>query len=262
MKESISKNLNHSVAKAFDLLEYFTANQPEWGVRELAAKVGANPSTTYRLMATLENIGALRKDRSSDKYSLGLKLFELGNRVALQDAFINFTHPALEKVAAEIKETVHLGILRGGEVFMVDKIESPMGLKLNSAVGTTSPAYCSGIGKTLLAYLAEKEKLERLKSISLKAKTKYTITNKNKLIKELNHIKTKGYAIDREELEEGLICVAVPVFNTNDDVVAALSAAGPANRFRQEAIGDYVAILQKGAEDIKNKIGNFQSENI
>lgn len=262
MNEYIGKTLNHSVAKAFGVLEYFTPSKSEWGVRELAKELGLNKSTTYRLMATLEKLDVLHKDPISEKYSLGLKLFELGNRVNIQSAFVSQTHPELEKVTAEITETVHLGILRDHLVFMVDKIERPMGLKLNSMVGTSSPAYCSGLGKVLLAHLQPKELETALSNIVLQANTTYTITKKNALKKELQQVKEQGYAIDRQELEIGLICVGVPVYNQNNQVVAALSAAGPANRFREEAIDEYVATLQKGARAIQNKIGNFQPEKI
>lgn len=261
MNKSLGKNLNNSVAKAFALLEYFTVKKPEWGVRELAVEVGASASTTYRLMATLENLGALKKNPLSEKYSLGLKLFELGNRVEIQRVFVKHTHPELEKVAEEIKETVHLGILRNHQVFMVDRIESPKGLKLDSIIGTYSPAYCSGLGKILLAHLPLAQSKQTLEAISLIPNTKFTITKITRLLKELQTVQQQGFAIDREELEEGLICVAVPIYNQNDRVVAALSAAGPANRFREDAIGDYVAILQKGAQAIQQKIGNFQPEN-
>jgi len=144
---------------------------------------------------------------------------------------------------------------------MVDKVESPMGLKLRSTIGISNPAYCSGIGKVLLANLDKNTLQNTLKKIQLIPKTKFTFTNKTQLKKELVKIKELGYAIDRQELELGLICVAVPVYNQNNQVVAALSAAGPANRFREEALEEYVATLQKGATAIKNKIGNFQIEN-
>jgi IclR family KDG regulon transcriptional repressor len=88
--------------------------------------------------------------------------------------------------------------------------------------------------------------------------TKNTITDSNKLIKELNLIKKQGYALDREEFELGLICLAVPIFNQNNEVVASLSASGPANRFEENKVSDYVATLQKGAEAIKHKIGFFK----
>lgn len=258
MKSSIPKSLNNSVAKAFHLLDYFNIGKPEWGVRELAKETGANKSTTYRMLATLESLGVLRKDVASEKYSLGLKLFELGNRVSIQSAFVSQTHPVLEQVAEEITETVHLGILKNNEVFMVDKIESPKGLKLNSVIGTSSPAYCSGLGKILLAHLSLPDLKQTIESINFQANTEFTITKKTTLKKELEKIKTQGYAIDRQELELGLICVAVPVFNQENEIVAALSAAGPAIRFQEEKLGNYVATLKKGASAIKQKIGNFK----
>ena len=253
-----TKFLNHSVAKAFAILEHFTPEKPAWGVRELAIVLKANKSTTYRLLATLEELNVLRQDPITEKYSLGLKLFELGNRVNIQDAFVRQTHPELEKVAEAISETVHLAILKEGRVFMVDKVEGTKGLKLNSRIGTTSPAYCTGLGKTLLAHLPTVELNRVLKNIKLEAKTEYTIRNKTDLRHALQEIKEKTYAIDREELELGLICVSVPVYNQQEQVVAALSAAGPANRFREEALQDYLSILQKGAKAIQAKIGNFR----
>lgn len=262
MDQNISKNLNNSVTKAFTLLELFTPDKPEWGVRELALELRANKSTTYRLMATLENLKVLRKNPVSEKYSLGLKLFELGNRVDIQSAFISQTHPELEKVGAEITETVHLGILQGHQILMVDKMERSGGLRLDSRIGALSPAYCTGLGKILLAYLNPLKLESILQDITLNANTPFSITKKSVLRKQLEQIAILGYAIDREEWEIGLICVAVPIFNQQQQVVAALSAAGPANRFREEAIGEYVAILQKGATAIQQKIGNFHPEKI
>jgi IclR family transcriptional regulator, KDG regulon repressor len=258
MEEANSKALNNSIAKAFNLLNYFNRSKPEWGVRELAKETGANKSTIYRMLATLESLGVLQKNVVSEKYSLGLKLFELGNRVSIQSALVSQTHPVLEKVAAEITETVHLGILKDSQVFMVDKIESPKGLKLNSVVGASSPAYCSGLGKTLMAHLSEFDLNQTMKKIEFKANTEFTITKKTILKKELEEIRTLGYAIDRQELELGLICVAVPVYNQNNQVIAALSAAGPAIRFQEENVKGYVAILKNGADAIQQKIGNFQ----
>lgn len=258
MKEVTSKSLNNSIAKAFHLLDYFNVAKPEWGVRELAKETGANKSTIYRMLATLESLGVLRKDQASEKYSLGLKLFELGNRVPVHSAFASHTHPVLEQVAGEIAETVHLGILKNVEVFMVDKIESPKGLQLNSVIGTTSPAYCSGLGKILLAHLSPQDLKDKLEAIEFKTNTEFTITKKTILKKELEKIKVQSYAIDRQELELGLICVAVPVYNQKNKVVAALSAAGPADRFKEEELERYVTILKKGADTIQQRIGNFQ----
>lgn len=255
--EQSKKSFNNSIAKAFTLLDCFTPSKPEWGVRELAQELDANKSTTYRLMATLESLGVLRKDQQTEKYSLGLKLFELGNKVDIQSAFVTQTHPELEQVATEIAETVHLGILNNNKVLMVDKVESPKGLKLNSVIGTHSPAYCTGIGKVLLASIPDEKLDDFLSATELSPKTEYTIIQASQLKKALQQIKSTGYAIDRQELELGLICVAVPVFNQDQKVIAAISAAGPSIRFREEALKEYVAILQKGAKAIQQRIGCF-----
>lgn len=250
-------NLNASVSKAFRLLDHFTRTKQEWGVRELAQKLGDNKSTTYRQMATLARLNILQQDPVSGKYRLGLKLFELGNRVNVQHALVTHTHPELEMVAREIAETVHLGILKNHEVLIVDKIESSKGLKLNSMVGLTTPSYCTGLGKVLLAHKND-EDLERiLKDVPWTAYTRNTITKRPTLLRQLKAIKEQGYAIDREELEVGLICVAVPVWNDINLVIGAISASGPSSRFREEAIGDYVDILRRGAGRVREKIGNY-----
>lgn len=249
--------MNNSIIKAFELLHHFTPQKKEWGVRELAAEIGANKSTIYRLLATLERLEVLKKDRDTGKYSLGLKLFELGNRVDVQHAFVHKTHPALEKVAENITETVHLGILKNNQVLMLDKVESPQGLQLHSIIGAYSPVYCTSLGKMLLAHLDEPTQMAILNKTPLLPKTKYTITDIPTLITELQQIRQQDYAIDREELELGLICLAVPVFNQNGKMIAALSAAGPANRFREELLLDYVEILTAGATQIRERVGGF-----
>ncbi len=252
-----NKILNNSIANAFSVLEHFNHHQPEWGVRELAIELGVNKSTLYRTLATLETIGILRKNPENDKYSLGLKLFDLGNRVDVNQSFIRHTHPILKKVADEITETVHLGILKEGNVFMVDKIESPFGLKLNSSIGSSSPIHCTGIGKVLLAH-STSTFIDSVLIGNLEKLTPFTICNKQRLKKELKTVKKQGFALDRQELELGLICVAVPVFNNNNEVVASLSAAGPAIRFKEESLENYVSILKNGATAIQHKIGNFK----
>lgn len=257
-----NKNLNNSVLKAFGLLEYFTPERPDWGVRELALHIGANKSTIYRLLATLEQLKVLRKNTETDRYTLGLKLFELGHRVPLQQAFVHQTHPILEKVADTIEETVHLGVLNQGQVMMVDKVESPKGLKLNSVIGTFSPVHCTSLGKVLLAFQSQDCRDRLIGALDFKAYTVNTIIEADGLQQSLDLIIKQSYAVDFEEKELGLICVGVPVFNQNNELIAALSAAGPANRFRPDALAEYVSVLQKGAAAIREQIGNFTMNTI
>ncbi|NND15127.1 MAG: IclR family transcriptional regulator [Eudoraea sp.] len=256
------KELKNSVQKTFALMEYFTPQKPEWGVTELANEIGSNKSTVFRFLAQMHTIGILDKDEQTEKYRLGLRLFELGNRVQLRTALVDKTHPVLENVAKRITETVHIAVLKDHQVFYIDKVESPQGLKISSQIGSYLPAYATSLGKVLLAFLSEEQQgksldhlYDEIGAISL---TGNTITDKAKMQRELAKIKKREYAIDREEFEVGLICVAIPIFNQNEQVVASLSASGPANRFNEDEVKNYVDILKEGATAIQEKIGNFK----
>ncbi len=255
-------NLKNSVHKTFAVLEYFTIQKPEWGVTELAKEIGTSKSTIFRFLAQMHSIGILDKDSQTEKYRLGLKLFELGNRVELRTAFVEKTHPALISVAQQIAETVHVAVLKNYQVFYIDKVESPQGLRISTHIGSYKPAHCTALGKILLAFLPKAKQKITLDYLfeqnNLAGFTPNTITNRMELEAELEKIQQQRYAIDREEFEVGLICVAIPVFNQNNEVVASLSAAGPANRFEEEEEKNYVAILQTGGLTIQNNIGNFK----
>lgn len=256
------KDLKSSVHKTFALLEHFTVQKPEWGVTELALEIGSNKSTVYRFLSDLDKLGVLYKDMVTEKYSLGLKLFELGNRVQLKSAFVDITHPELIEVAKSITETVHIGLLKGHQVFHLDKVESPQGLKLSSHIGSFGPAYCTALGKVLLAYLPKAIQDQTLRMIFGQQEpisyTDNTITDRQKLQAELQKIREVGYAIDKEESEIGLICVGIPIYNQNEVVIASLSASGPASRFSEDNVTGYVATLKKGADAIQQKVGVFK----
>ncbi|WP_452232490.1 IclR family transcriptional regulator [Lacinutrix sp. MEBiC02595] len=252
MNEDV-KDLNLSVVKAFTLLDAFTMDKQEWGVRELAIKKGYNKSTTYRLLNTLESLGVLQKN-DNDKYLLGLKLFELGNLVAIHKTLRKYSRAPLENIAREIKETVHFGVLDKNKVLYLNKTESPQGLKVSTQIGSYQKAYCTAIGKVLLAYLPENKIAAYLKAVSLDPCTENTITNRETLQKELKKIRGQEYALDMEELELGLICIAMPVFNNKNQVIASISVSGPSSRFKLENIDNYLSIIKKGARAIEARI--------
>lgn len=255
-------DLKSSVHKTFAILEFFTTKKPEWGVTELAKEIGTNKSNVFRFLSQMQSIGILDKNEQSEKYRLGLKLFELGNRVQLRTALVEKTHPELDKVAMNIKETVHIAIFKHHQILYIDKVESPQGLKISSNIGSYNVTHATALGKILLAFLPPNQQSESINYIfdrdEVQALTKNTITDKREMLKELAQIKQKEYAIDREEYEIGLICVAIPIFNQNQEVIASLSAAGPANRFEEKEVKNYVAILKEGALAIQEKIGNFK----
>ncbi len=256
MKED-TKELNLSVIKAFKILDEFTSGQQEWGVRELAKKAGYNKTTTYRLLSTMEALGVLQKNKS-DKYILGLKLFELGNLVSIHKSLRYFSGIPLDKIAKEINETIHFGVLDNNKVLYLNKAESLQGLKVSTQIGSSQSAYCSALGKVLLAYLSEDELSKYFKEVKLTARTTNTITNEEMLRTTFKKIRTQQYALDMEELELGLICIAIPVFNQQNQLVASISASGPSSRFKAENINSYLSILQKGRREIEAKLSDYK----
>jgi IclR family KDG regulon transcriptional repressor len=241
--------LNQSVIKAFTLLEVFTNDKKEWGVRELANKTGYNKSTTYRLLTTLVTLNAVQQNEN-EKYILGSKLFELGNRVSLYQSLINSARNSLIKIATDIEETILFGVLKNDQVFYLHKAESLQGLKISTSVGSYQPLHSTAIGKIILAFLPEKKQEQTLQKINYKTFTQNTIANTHQLKKELKEIEQQKYALDLEEFELGLICIALPVFNKNNECIGAISASGPSSRFELEKVAHYVSIIKKGISEI------------
>ena len=244
-----NKNLNQSIIKAFSVLDAFTDDKKEWGVRELANKTGYNKSTTYRLLSTLVSLKVVQQNEN-EKYSLGSKLFELGNRVSLYQSLINATKIPIRDIAINIQETVLFGVLKDNQVFYINKAESIQGLKISTSVGTYQPLHATAIGKVLLAFSSEIKKENILNTINYSKITKNTITTKKDLSKSLKKIKEQGYALDLEEFELGLICVAIPIFNKNNKLIGSISASGPSSRFELQNVKNYITILKEGSSKI------------
>ncbi|MFT5257923.1 MAG: IclR family KDG regulon transcriptional repressor [Polaribacter sp.] len=241
--------LNQSIIKAFTLLDVFTNDKKEWGVRELANRTGYNKSTTYRILTTLVALNAVQQNEK-EKYILGSKLFELGNRVSLYQSLINSTRNSLTKIATDIEETILFGVLKNSQVFYIHKADSLQGLKISTSVGSYQPLHATAIGKIILAFLPEEKQKQVLQKIDYKTFTQNTIANASQLKNELKEIQKKEYALDLEEFELGLICIALPVFNKNNECIGAISASGPSSRFELKKVAHYVSIIKKGIAEI------------
>ncbi|MGB1042237.1 MAG: IclR family transcriptional regulator [Tenacibaculum sp.] len=252
------KNLNQSIIKAFSLLDAFTNDKKEWGVRELANKTGYNKSTTYRLLSTLVSLNVIHQNEN-EKYRLGSKLFELGNRVELYQSLITATNESIKSVALDIQETVLLGTLKEHQIFYLNKADSLQGLKISTSIGSYQPIHATASGKLLLAFSSTNEQLDFFNKNKLNAFTQKTITTTSDLKQELKIIKKQGYSLDLEEFELGLICIAIPIFNKKGKAIASISASGPSSRFKLENVQNYIAILQKGATTIEKTLQDFDS---
>lgn len=249
----IPQNHNNSVFKTFRILSVFSQEKDQLTLAEISKETGINKTTAYRFLKSLTEIGVVYKNSHKNTYQLGIVLYELGNKVNLKSNLIDLSHPLLLKLVKEIDITVHLATLDNFEVLYLDKIKSKKTLQMSTFIGARAPAYCTALGKSILAFLKEDELKHYLTSCSFKKRTKNTLGNKDGLIKQLQIIRKKGYAIDKEEFEEGLYCLAVPVFDSNEYPIASISISGTP----LEISNSKIIVLQKRLKNTANKITNI-----
>jgi len=227
-----------SLERAFKLLEALSEFPEGIQITRLAEKVDLSKSTAHRLLATLINMDYVIKDQESEKYKLGYRIIFLSRNIINNIDIISIAKPFLEELAEDVNETIHLCIQDKEEVLYVDKIESSRTIRMYSRVGNRAPMYCTGVGKVLLSGL-DKNRFDKVAdNINFVVMTPTTITNKEQLCQEMELIRSRGYALDDIEHEEGIRCIAAPIFDSEGKVIASFSIAGPSNRITMELINN------------------------
>jgi len=245
-----------SVLKTMKLLETLSA-QEEVGVTELAAAVEGNKSTVYRFLNTLAGQGYVRQNPGNEKYSLTLKLFQVGvqalNRLDIHKAAL----PVMEELAEATSETIHLASMEESQVFYLDKIESPLTLRvaMGSAQGRFAPVHSSAVGKTILSWLPEERRKAMLSRTDWTEQTANTITTEEALLEELEKIRLQGCGYDMEENEPGVRCVAAPVFDSKGEITAAISVSGPSIRMTDDRLEELTALVKTAGRKISSYLG-------
>lgn len=247
-----------SVKKAMDLLKLFTAERPELSLTELSSHMELHKSSIYRILSTLATAGFVEKDRVTKKYRLGLIFLELANHVLNRYDFRDRVKPYLEELAKKTGEIIHLTILDGADIIYLDKKGQAQPLTVATEIGGRGPAYCSAMGKVLLAGLTRHELKKTLGEGSLKKRTSNTITEMPRLAAELEKVKHQGFAIDNEEAFSGIRCVAAPLKRKNGEVIAAISATVPKQRMGKERIRGIGQLVKETAQLISERCINGQ----
>lgn len=243
-----------SVAKALTILMLFKMNKDEWGVSEIARELGMQKSTVFRLLATMQDYGFVRKS-DNNTYRLGLRVLELGSIVANTFNFRDVTGTYLRKVSEQCGETVHLGILDDCEAMSIETVEAQNTLKSTIVVGKRTPLYCTSVGKAILAFLPEDERNAIIQKINFHKFTDNTITDANTLVEELKITRERGYALDNIEHELGVRCVAAPIWDHTGRVLASLSISGPSVRITEDRIPELSQLVLKAAHEISRELG-------
>src|SRR5712664_1006115 len=201
-----------AAAKALELLSVFSFREPRLSLAELAARTGIPRATAFRLLSTLEQSGFLAKVHGA--YQLGIKCFVLGNIVAGGLDLRETAHPHLVALRDATRETTQIAILDHWQVVYLERVISPYPVGfMRARAGAILPAYCTALGKTLLAYMPEGDVEAWATKQKFPALTPHTITSARRLLKELRVIRERGYGMDEQERELGVRCVAAPVRN-------------------------------------------------
>lgn len=242
-----------SLQKAIEILNCFT-EKSTWGVTELSEYLDLNKSNVHSILTTFKAMEYLDQDEETGKYKLGLGIYTLSHALGENNVISNIALPYMQELADRFGERVYLGIPHEDEVVYVSSTYPQEAVYLmRTIIGERAKMYCTGLGKAMMAYLPE----DRVRQYAREEKeryTEYTITEENALLEELGAIRARGYAIDNMEHEFGIKCVAVPIFNKQRKLEAAISISGPSLRFDDDRIQEMAKEIKQRVVKIENRL--------
>ncbi|MPM19196.1 Transcriptional regulator KdgR [bioreactor metagenome] len=243
-----------SVARAMEILRCFE-DSAELGISEISDCMGLSKSTIYGLVNTLTGYGFLEQSDQNKKYRLGLRLFELGALVQRRMDIRREAHPWCQLLADKYLTTVHLAAYSDGEVIYVDKVDNTNSVVVYSQIGKRAPMYCTGVGKAMATFLPLDYLEKYIFSRPMTKMTDNTITSREALLAEFDKIRSRGYAVDNEEIEPGLQCIAAPIFNYSKVPQMAISVSFPYGRLRDLRLEDVAEDVIHHANMISQRLG-------
>jgi DNA-binding IclR family transcriptional regulator len=237
----------NSLDRAVSVLEVLGGSDTPLSLAEICEQMGLHKSTAHRSLMVLERCGLI--ERTPEKrFRLGLRLYELGNRAVEQVDMRTGVYPHLRRLSAQVGETIHLGVLQKTSVVYLDKVEPNRRVCMSSKTGSSNPVYCTSLGKAMLAFQPQEAIYKIVTKIRFVRYTPKTLYTMDSLLKGLERIRRRGYAIDDEEIELGVRCVGAPIFNEDQQAIAAVSVSGPTSRItvqRVPAIAEHLLVCSR-----------------
>lgn len=254
-------NRVQSLDRALDILEALAAAGGDLGLSELSQTVGLHISTVHRLLSVLVSRGYARQNAPNGRYAIGAQLLNLSALAASGGHFDlqRQAHAVLRQMVEASSETTNLVMPFDNQVVYVDQVPGQHMVRMFTQIGMRAPAYCTGAGKALLAYRTEQEIQTYLLREQLIPHTSRTITTPAALRADLRRIRERGYAYDQSEMEDGVHCVAAPVFDHNAVAVAAISISGPALRFDLGRMELVAPVLVQATRELSAALGHRAS---
>ncbi len=249
----MAKAILQTVDRALQLLEILAEHPEGMQPKEFESILELNKITVHRLLATLENRGFI--EREGNNYKVGLKLVELSSMKLNNIELKTEAAPYLRKLVHILGLPVQMAILEGNEAVFIEKIESINAFRMYSQIGKRIPLYASGVGKILLSQNTDEEILSELSKVTFEIFTHRTLTSPESVLDEIKEARKQGYAIDNEEHEEGIFCIAAPIYDYRGQIIAAISVGGKELQFITDKRAEHITLIKETARDISRRLG-------
>jgi DNA-binding IclR family transcriptional regulator len=245
-----------SLARAFALLEAIAESAEGIGLTQLSKKTGLHSSTVFHLLKTMMALGYIRQGEDNKRYFVGRSVFCLAATMRSEVMLVNVADPILRELAIKTGNSIVFGMRSGDEIIVVAKAEGNGAFQISERVGGTRPSHCTAMGKVVLAAMAQGRLEQHLAGYELKPFTQNTITDRTRLLQELDEVRRSGLAFDDAEFHPELRCVAAPVRDFTGQVMGALAMSGPAWRLSLNALQQRSALLREGADTFSAQLGH------
>jgi DNA-binding IclR family transcriptional regulator len=240
--------------KAVAILELLARSETELTATEIHQELGIPKATAFMVLTVLERHQMVKKS-DQHRYTIGIKLYELGITYVSKLDVVKVAQPFLEQLLSRTNLTAHLGAIFDHRVIFIDKIEPKSFIRFSTFPGMRSDIHMSSLGKAIAAHLTQPELDEIVTTIGLGTYTVNTITDRVAFEEELERIRQRGYAIENEEGELGIRCVGAPIFDNAGRVIAAVSVTGLVSQIREEDFPTLGQVVRESAESISSALG-------
>ncbi|MDX8351849.1 HTH-type transcriptional regulator BhcR [Cognatiyoonia sp. IB215182] len=252
--DKAAQNTIKSLDRALEVLVQL--GQMQGGtLSEIAGELGQSPATVYRVLSTFKARGFVDFDDETQVWNIGPAAFLTGSQFLRRTSLVERARPIMRDLMEATGETANLGIERDGKVLFLGQVETHATIRAFFPPGTASAMHASGIGKALLSRMDDKRQRAVLAASKLERFTPHTLTEPDAMIADLHSAKARGYAIDGEERNLGMRCIAAPVYNVFGEAVAGISVSGPTSRITEDRIPGLAEFVMKAAATLTTAIG-------
>lgn len=251
--EKTEQNTIKSLDRALGVLSEL-AKVESVTLSELAQRMKESPATLYRVLTTFSLHGITEMDEATQTWHIGPEAYQIGSAFLRRTSLIDVSRPIMRTLMEETGETANLGIEKNGAVLFVSQVETNAPIRAFFAPGTLSAMHASGIGKALLAHLDE-TRLKRFAARGLESFTPHTLSDPQALAADMVTTRARGYALDDQEKNLGMRCIAAPILNAYGEVVAGISVSGPTTRVTPDQVDHLAQSVMRAARDVSTALG-------